>query len=78
MPVLLDSKENTIQFYTLYTSYNHASDKNRAKIFYELLICAYKSGGLQLLEYVIDKEMKDDIQPKRILSAIIRDKVNNN
>ena len=56
MSVLNDNK-TTNQFYNLYTQYNHLDGENRCKKFLELCIYSYKTGGLKLLNAILDKEL---------------------
>ena len=54
---ILDDSKATNKFYTLYTEYNHLDGDNRSKKFLELCIHSYKTGGLKLLNAILDKEL---------------------
>jgi hypothetical protein len=65
---ILDDSKTAINFYTLYTEYNHLNGNKRAEKFLELCIYSYKSGGLKLLNCILDKEITEN---KDIVRALI-------
>jgi hypothetical protein len=70
---MIDTPATTNKFYTLYIQYNRLDGIKRAEKFQELCIYAYKSGGLRLLDSILNKELKDgtDSMTKNIIRASI-------
>ena len=70
---MIDSPYTVHKFYTLYVQYSRLDGVKRAEKFKELCISAYTSGGLCLLDSLLNKELKDDtdIMTKNIIRASI-------
>ena len=57
---IINDPKTTINFFTLYTEYNHLNGIKRAEKFLELCIYSYANGGLKLLNCILDKELSEN------------------
>jgi hypothetical protein len=74
MPILLDNKERCEEFYNRMTAFQHLDDgQNRAGALFHLCMWIYKNCGREMMEAVLDREMKDETTAdnKRIIVCSI-------